>query len=407
MSGADAFVVGPELMVPGADGPLNDRTFAAKELFDVIGLPTGCGNPTRRAETPPATSNAWIVDALLAAGADLMGTTVTDELAFSLSGTNVHDGTPAHPIDSSRVPGGSSAGSASAVARGLVDIGIGTDTGGSIRVPASYCGIVGLRPTHGRVPTDGLVPLAPSFDTVGLLTRDIETLRAAWAACASGLEQPTGSATMSKMVIADDLFERLDPSADTRVQLVTAATEIAAHNDLELEHLDLADLVGIDLDDLLGAFRALQMREVWDTHGAWITDRAPAMGPGITARFAMAEAVTDGEVDAARPIRKQCASALRELTSQGVVIAQPAASGTAPPIDQVADAKNAMRHRTLVLTTPAGLAGLPVLTIPAATVGALPVGLALVGQANDEAALVDLPPPQGPSPQGQGPTTSG
>lgn len=386
---ADAFVVGPQLLSAGQEGPLGDLTFVAKELFDVAGLPTGCGNPTCRADASPATGNAWIVETLLAAGADLIGTTITDEFAFSLSGTNVHDGTPSHPIDTSRVPGGSSAGSASAVARSAADIGIGTDTGGSIRVPASYCGIVGLRPTHGLVPTEGLAPLAPSFDTVGLMTQDVATMRAAWSACTSAIG--TGdAASPSELVVADDLFDRLDPMPGVRTQLLDAANALADAAGLSVRHVALGELVGVGLDEMLDAFRALQMREIWTVHGSWITERNPAMGPGIAARFEAAAQVTDAEVEAARPVQQRVRAALHELTDDGAVIAQPAASGVAPLIDQAVDEKNAMRHRTLVLTSPAGLAGLPVLVVPGASVDGLPVGLALVGRSKGEASLIDV-----------------
>lgn len=389
---AGAFVVGPELLEGGVSGgPLDGATFAAKEVVDVAGLPTGAGSPTRRAESPAAERHAWIVDALLAGGADLIGTTISDELAFSLSGTNVHDGTPRHPIDPGRVPGGSSAGSAAAVAHGLVDIGIGTDTGGSIRIPASYCGVIGLRPTHGVVPVAGIVPLAPSFDTVGLLARHIDTLASVWEVCLAALPPKPASLDPTELVIADDLFELLDPSPDdVASQLLAAAEAVAARRRLPVHHRSLADIVGVGLDELLGAFRALQMSEIWAHHGDWIVERDPPMGPGIRARFEMARSVTADEVDAARPIAARCRSALRALTGDGAVIAQPAASGPAPPIEQDAESKDAMRLRTLLMTAPAGLAGLPVISVPAAETGGLPVGLALVGAPEGDVSLIDL-----------------
>src|SRR5690606_37246293 len=160
-------------------GPLAGLRLAVKDLFDVAGMPTGAGNP-RWLETHEAPdADAEAVARLRAAGASLVGKTITDELAWSLNGSNAHYGTPDNPAAPGRLPGGSSSGSASAVASGLADIGLGTDTGGSIRVPASYCGLFGLRPTHGRVPLEGAVPLAASFDTAGVFTRDAATLRKA------------------------------------------------------------------------------------------------------------------------------------------------------------------------------------------------------------------------------------
>ena len=180
---ADPFVVGPGLIAAGAEaGPLAGRTFAVKDLFDVAGIRTGAGNPEFLAAAAPAAGHAPAVAALLGAGADLMGKTVTDEFAFSLQGTNPHYGTPRNPADPRRVPGGSSSGSASAVASGLVPIALGTDTGGSVRVPASYCGILGLRTSHGRISRDGIFPMAPSLDAVGPFARTAADLRAAWHA---------------------------------------------------------------------------------------------------------------------------------------------------------------------------------------------------------------------------------
>ncbi|MDQ2103939.1 amidase family protein, partial [Azospirillum isscasi] len=174
----NAFVPHGLSEIPGAaDGPLAGLRFAVKDLFHIAGLPTGAGNPDwlRTHEVPQETAPA--VRRLLDAGARVAGKTLTDELAWSLAGENAHYGTPENPKAPGRIPGGSSSGSASAVAGGAVDFAIGTDTGGSIRLPASYCGLYGLRPTHGAVPLDGSVPLAPSFDTVGWFAREAALLR--------------------------------------------------------------------------------------------------------------------------------------------------------------------------------------------------------------------------------------
>ncbi len=155
-----------------ADGPLAGLTFAVKDFFDAAGLPTGAGSPECLATHEVPAASAPVVDRLLDAGARLVGRTMTDELAWSLNGENFHYGTPVNPSAPGRIPGGSSSGSAVAVAGGLVDFSVGSDTGGSVRLPASYCGIIGMRPTHGRIPIEGAVPLAPSYDTVGWFARD-------------------------------------------------------------------------------------------------------------------------------------------------------------------------------------------------------------------------------------------
>src|SRR5215470_7728558 len=180
MNDFGAFVPGPRARLkPTASGPLDGLTFVVKDVVDVEGHVTSAGNPDWAARQTPAATSAPVVERLLRAGAALVGKTVTDELAFSLEGENHHYGTPVNPRAPDRLPGGSSSGSAVAVAAGLADLGLGTDTGGSVRVPASFCGIYGYRPSHGRIPLDGVVPFAPSYDTVGLFARDAKCLQRA------------------------------------------------------------------------------------------------------------------------------------------------------------------------------------------------------------------------------------
>src|SRR3954454_12128650 len=181
-AGGHAFVERVEVE-PTASGSLDGLSFAVKDLIDIGGHKTGCGNPTWRDTHPPASVNAVCVEQLLEAGARCVGKTVSDELAFSLLGENHFYGTPLNPKAPDRVPGGSSSGSASAVACGMADFALGTDTGGSVRVPASNCGIWGFRPSHGFISVAGVNPFAPTFDTVGILAASAEILQRA----ASGL----------------------------------------------------------------------------------------------------------------------------------------------------------------------------------------------------------------------------
>jgi amidase len=175
MEKANAFV---ELfdLEPYQDGDLRNLTFAVKDCIDIKDKVTGCGNPTWQKTHPPATVNAICVEQVLNQGATCIGKTITDEITFSLDGENAHFGTPLNPKAPERVPGGSSSGSASAVACGLVDFALGTDTGGSIRVPASNCGIYGMRPSSGTISSAGIMPFAPSFDTAGILAKSFDIL---------------------------------------------------------------------------------------------------------------------------------------------------------------------------------------------------------------------------------------
>jgi amidase len=393
-----AFMVGPELLVAGRPaGRLAGVRFAAKDLFDLAGYRTGAGNPDWLADASAATDHAPAVAALLAAGADLWGKTVTDELAFSLSGTNVHYGTPINSRAIGRVPGGSSSGSASAVAGGAVEVALGTDTGGSVRVPASYCGLFGLRPSHGRIDSAGVVALAPSFDTVGLLAADGPHLAAGWRALLEGASAsgrtsgraggPTGGARrVRRLVIATDLMDQAD--YDSRAALGVAATELADSLGMVLTTTSLAEPGA--LGRWRDGFRALQLVEAWREHGAWVTIRQPHFGPGVAERFAAASAADPEDARRAGQVRTEVRRALEHALGDDGVLVQPAATGPAPRADIDPAVKSDLRGRTLVLTAPAGMAGAPVVVLPLAQVDHLPVGVALVGLPGDDDSLVDL-----------------
>ncbi len=361
-------------------GPLAGLSFAVKDLFDVEGTVTGAGNPAWAASAPVATADAPVVAALLDAGATLVGKTITDELAFSLSGTNVHLGTPPNPAAPGRVPGGSSAGSASAVALGRCDIAIGTDTGGSVRVPASYCGVWGMRPTHGRVPLEGAVGLAPSLDTAGWFARDPGVL-AAVGAVLLGTAPPPVVAPARRVLVVDPLLRLADEPC--RERLGAAAERLADAAGLVFARSDGRGLepwweAGHPTDWLV-AFRAIQGAEAWALHGAWV-ERGLPMGPGVRARFLAGRDVTVGDLARAAGVRERARRALEAVLGDGTVLAVPAASGEAPLASTAGSAKDDLRLRTLRLTCAAGLAGLPVISAPlASTPGGRPVGLCLIG----------------------------
>ena len=371
-----AFVGEPRLLAAGTSGGLlAGVSLAVKDVIDVAGTVTGAGNPDFAADRTPAVAHATAVELLVGAGATVIGKTITDELAYSLSGTNVHFGTPVNPAAPGRIPGGSSAGSASAVAAGLCDLALGTDTGGSIRVPASYCGILGWRPTHGAVSTRGVIHLARSFDTVGVLARNPRML----ATAAEILLGPsaTTSGPVTSAVRVSELFDAVDTGARSAV---TAASEAWVEPG--------AVALGIDLATAVDAFRVLQGREAWAEHGEWITRVHPKMGPGIAARFAAAARVTAEQVGPAQSVRDRVRAAVVEATAGGRLLIGPAAAGAAPPLDDPPDSAAATRTRTLRLTCIAGLAGAPVVVLPLARDEGLPLGVACLGAPGSDAALM-------------------
>jgi Asp-tRNA(Asn)/Glu-tRNA(Gln) amidotransferase A subunit family amidase len=375
-----------EPLVAGADsGPLKGLSVAVKDLFAVAGHRTGAGNPAWLAESPRAAQHATAVARLLDAGAEVTGLAQTDELAYSLSGTNVHYGTPPNPTASGVVPGGSSSGPASAVALGLVDVGLGTDTGGSVRVPASYCGLCGIRPTHGAVPATGVVPLAPSFDTVGWLTRSVETL----AQVGEVLLPPDTAAveTPTELLFAEDLAALAEPEVATALAATLPALAAAAG----LPVRRITALAGGRLDEWVTAFRHHQGYEANQAHGTWFEAHRGALGPGIAGRFAAAAAVTPAQFARAQGTRAQVRATLdTTLLGGGAVLVMPASSSPAPRADLAEDVKDRVRAATLTLTCPAGHAGLPVVVLPLLWVRERPVGLALVGARGSDRALLAL-----------------
>ncbi|NNK77599.1 MAG: amidase, partial [Litoreibacter sp.] len=254
-----------EFTLPGASkGPLAGTTFGAKDLFDTEGRITGCGNPEWARTHDPAVEHAPAVSALLEAGSTLLGKTHTDELAYSLMGVNAHYGTPVNSADPRRVPGGSSSGSAAAVAAGLVDIGLGSDTGGSVRMPASFCGLWGIRTTFGLLPLDRAMPFTHSFDTVGWLTRSVEMM--ARVAEAGGC--PEGRAP-SRLLLPVDLWARAD--AETVAALAPALRKI----EQQLGPAAPVVLAPEGLERWREVFRICQAAEIWDVHGDWVSTHTP------------------------------------------------------------------------------------------------------------------------------------
>ncbi len=384
-----AFVGDPEVLAVGAsDRPLAGATLVVKDVIDVAGRVTGAGNPDLAASREPADRSAPVVDALVDAGATVVGKTVTDELAYSLGGDNVHFPPPVNVAAPGRTTGGSSSGSAAAVAAGLADLGLGTDTGGSIRVPASYCGIVGWRPTHGAVSAVGVTPLAPSFDTVGLLAWSATVLRAAAEAVLAPAQRAAaspGDAAEARLVLAAEMLDVVDEAvADAVVDGVRS-----------LVGRDLDRLVlGVDMDECLATFRTLQSAEAWAQHGDWITAARPRLGPATAYRFDVASSITADQVAGAQPVRDRVRRAVEDATRDGVVLVAPAAAGPAPLPGVHSEESEAVRADTLRLTSVAGLAGAPVVVVPGARVveggATFPLGIALMGAPGSDLALLDL-----------------
>lgn len=380
---ARALRVGPARLLAGAaDGPLSGTETVVKDMFRVAGQRTGAGNPDWLASAPVNTVSATAVQRLVDAGATVIGLAHSDELAYSLSGTNVHYGTPVNAKAPDRVPGGSSNGSAAAVAAGLVRYALGTDTAGSIRIPASYCGIFGYRPTWERPPKDGVVPLAPFFDAPGVLAATGGWLHAAGRVLIAA-QGPAETAV--GILLAEDLLALAEPAAAAAAG--SAAARLAAALRLRTGAVSVG---GGRLADWQATFTARQQHEVWESHGAWIREQHPAFGPGVAARLAAAAQADPARAATAGRLRAEIRDLVTRILPPGTVLALPSAPGPAPRLDLDAGSKSALRPAILAITCVAGLGGLPAVSLPLAAVSGAPLGLCLVGRPGDDELLLDL-----------------
>jgi amidase len=381
----------PELAEPvvgAVDGPLAGTTFVAKDLFDVAGTVTGAGQAQWAATHPPATANAPAVQRLLDAGSVLVGKAKTSEMAFSLSGANVHTGMPVNPAAPDRDPGGSSSGSAAAVAGGLCDLGLGTDTLGSVRVPASYCGIFGWRPTHGLVPDGGVHPLARSFDTVGLFARDPELL----ARAAEVLSGPLEAARPVRLLLAADAFELAGSAAGP---LRDAAEELDLDGSADLFPPDHST------KELFWAFRDVQGPEFAQVHGAWVEATTPTFGPVTAERVAYSLAVTPEQQSAAVAVRAEARRHLDAVLGPGDALVLPA-SPPPPRREPTPEEREVPRHEG-TLAVMGSLTGAPSVVFPAVRTPEGPVGLCLLGRPGSDGELLSWLARRPPVPPASGP----
>ena len=364
------------------DGPLAGLTFAVKDVFHIAGHRTGFGHPDWLRTHPPAESTALVVRQLLDAGARMVGKALTDELTYSLSGQNVHYGTPVNTAAPDRIPGGSSNGSVSAVAGGLADFALGTDCGGSVRLPASYCGVLGIRPTHGRVPVDGVLPFGPSFDAVGWFARDASVFRTVGDVL---LDEDAEAAVSGRLLYAADAFGLVEPRVGECLEpaVVAAAAAVGPLVQVTVSPGGLAEWYD--------AFRVIQAYEIWGNLGLWIGETRPEIGPGIRERLEFAARVEPWMVASANDVRRSVRARMDELLADGDVLCLPTSPRVAPlkeaPFD---DLEVRFRQQAMNLLCIAGLAGLPQVSLPLATLDSLPLGLSLVGRRGADQRLLAL-----------------
>jgi amidase len=371
MTSTEAFVPGPRTQVPGATtGPLAGLTFAVKDLIDVADVPTGGGNPDWPRFAPTPTRHAWVVQTLLDAGASVVGKTITDEVSLGILGENAHDGTPLNPAAPGRLPGGSSSGSASAVAAKACDFALGTDTGGSVRVPSSFCGLYGIRPTHGRIDFSGIAVQAPGSDTCGWFARDAATSARVGEVLFAGA---LPAALPTTLLVAQDAFG----FADQNVQqaLAPAVGRLAAL----IGHRREVTLAPQGLSVWQRAQRVLQASEAWRTFQPWLDGHNPRLAFSVARGLLQASVMTDAERNAASLMRMEARARLRMLLPSGTILCLPTTPFPAPPKGLPLHQLDPLRERISCLTSHGGLTGVPQVNLPGTTVDGAPIGLSIIG----------------------------
>ena len=356
---------------------------AVKDLFAVQGQVIGAGNQQWLAQqSTPETASAPAVQQLLDAGASVQGMARTDEFAYSLAGTNGHYGTPPNPRVPDRISGGSTSGPASAVALGQADIGLGTDTGGSIRIPSSYQGLWGIRPSHGAVSVEGLIPLAPSFDTVGWICRDAGTLRRAGDALLPAAREQA----LSKILVAPHLMDIADAPVAALLQQALSAWG---------GDLPTPQQIDFDASQLAGWVKAFQTRqgyEAWKANGAWIARHWDSLNPDVKSRFQSASRITEADLQAADVVLAKARVTIDALLGDSVLLL-PSASSFAPLRTEAAMGGKVIetaRAKTFQLTCIAGISGRCAISMPVPYGQHAPAGLCMVGPRGRDRDLLNL-----------------
>jgi amidase len=371
-----------EAPIFGADtGPLAGLTCAVKDMYDIAGYRTGGGSPDWLAAAQTASASAAAVRRVLDAGATIIGKTICDEFFFSVTGANAHYGTPANPRAPGRLPGGSSSGSAAATAAGACDFALGSDTGGSVRVPASFCGVFGIRPTHERIDLSGAMAMASSFDVAGWFAGGPGVFRKIGHVLLEGSASPM---RIEQLIPLEDGFAEAEPDAAALLR-----TSLEAMTG-DLPEPSPQRLAPDGLDPWRECFRVIQGFEIWRVYGDFIERRRPRLGPGIRERLEFASKVSERDVAAARDLQARARERIRRLGKPGSVLALPTAPGIAPLADTPPAALETFRASVMRLTCIAGLSGLPQVTIPVGSLSGCPVGLSFIGWPGADEVLLDL-----------------
>ena len=367
-------------IIESYNGNLKNLKFVLKDMCDVKNIKTSCGNPDFYKACEPAKKHAEFLSNILSEGAILEGITICDEFFYSVIGENSHYGTPKNLNAPNCVPGGSSSGSAAALTTDLFDFSIGSDTGGSVRVPASFCGLLGIRPTHGRINANGVYPMAPSFDTIGWFSNNIKTFQKIGEVLLDKNENE--NITFNQFVIAEDLLELVD--TDIKNQFNSYYKELHPN----IKHIRLSKFSKSEIAD---NFRILQAGEIKEHVIPWIEKNKPKISLEINSRIEMASKISPLEIDAAKTFRQEIISEINNSLPEGDIAIFPTTPFSAPKCGQSDQDLGSDRKKIMEMTSIAGMTSRPQISIPKFKGKTGPVGISILGwQYSDEILLNKL-----------------
>ena len=365
-------------IIESYNGNLKNLKFVLKDMCDVKNIKTSCGNPDFYKACEPAKKHAEFLSNILSEGAILEGITICDEFFYSVIGENSHYGTPKNLNAPNCVPGGSSSGSAAALTTDLFDFSIGSDTGGSVRVPASFCGLLGIRPTHGRIKSNGVYPMAPSFDTIGWFSNNIKTFQKIGEVLLNKNENE--NITFNQFVIAEDLLELVD--TDIKNQFNSYYKELHPN----IKHIRLSKFSKSEIAD---NFRILQAGEIKEHVIPWIEKNKPKISLEINSRIEMASKISPLEIDAAKTFRQEIISEINNSLPEGDIAIFPTTPFSAPKCGQSDQDLGSDRKKIMEMTSIAGMTSRPQISIPKFKGKTGPVGISILGWQNSDEILLN------------------
>ena len=361
-------------------GPLSDLTFVVKDMCEIKGFKSSCGNPDFYEKCLPADDFAPFLKDILNKGATLKGITICDEFFYSLIGENGHYGTPANLNAPGCVPGGSSSGSAAALTTNLYDFSIGSDTGGSVRVPASFCGLLGIRPTHNRINTKGVYPMAPTFDTIGWFAKDINTFKKIGFNILN--QQDKSKSSFKDFVIAEDILELANSD------IINLFNNYINNSFPEIKKIRLSKH---NKDVIADNFRILQGGEIVENVIPWILKNKPKISPEINNRIEMAIKITKDEINQAVKFRENLKKEIELTLPEGLIALFPTTPFSSPKCGQSDEQLSSYRKKLMEFTSIAGMTSRPQISIPKFKDNTGPIGISLLGwRYSDEVLLENI-----------------